>query len=221
MLLNKIILYYKRWRQSRQLRGILIYNWRETFPGLDSTFEGANRLFPGAHFKGHMGYGSYLGENCSIEGTIGRFTSIAPFVDWNPGSHPYTYPYVSTSPMFFSLKTGVGKTFAQKQCYEEIRGGVIIGNDCWIGQHVFLVGGLTINDGAVVLSGATVTKDIPPFAIVGGVPAKIIGYRYDESTIKWLLDIKWWNNDISWFEENWMLLNDIEQLKKYYNSKSL
>lgn len=217
-MLSRIILFYKRWRQSKRLKGKLIYNWRTSYPGLNSTFEGANRLFPGAHFKGHMGYGSYLGKNCSIEGSIGRFTSIASFVDWNPGSHPYTYPYASTSPMFYSLQISLGKTFAKKQCYEECRGGVIIGNDCWVGQHVFLVGGITINDGAIVLAGAIVTKDVPPYAIVGGVPAKIVGYRYDEATIKWLMEVKWWNNSIDWFDKNWALLNDINKLKEYYGN---
>ena len=64
---------------------------------------------------------------------------------------------------------------------------VNIGHDCWIGEHVFMVGGVTVNNGAVVLAHAVVTKDVPPYAIVGGIPAKVIGYRYDEETIAFLL----------------------------------
>ena len=101
--------------------------------------------------------------------------------------------------------------------FNESKGGVNIGNDCWIGQHVFIVGGVTIGDGAVVYAGAVVTKDVPPYAIVGGVPARIIRYRYDQETIDWLLRIKWWEHDIEWFEENWELLNDINKLKQYYH----
>ena len=70
----------------------------------------------------------------------------------------------------------------------------------------------------MVLAGAVVSKDVPPYAIVGGVPAKIIRYRYDETTIEWLLRIKWWNNSNEWFKKNWRLLSDIEELRNYFNS---
>ena len=97
---------------------------------------------------------------------------------------------------------------------------VNIGHDCWIGEHVFMVGGVTVNNGAVVLAHAVVTKDVPPYAIVGGIPAKVIGYRYDEETIAFLLKKCWWNNEIKWFEKHWMLLNDMNSLKAYYGEKT-
>ncbi len=100
--------------------------------------------------------------------------------------------------------------------FEELRPMAIIGNDCWIGENVFYVGGITIGDGAVVLAGAVVTKDVPPYAIVGGVPAKVLKYRYDDDTIQFLLRIKWWNNSIEWLRENWQLMTDIDKLKEYY-----
>ena len=64
-----------------------------------------------------------------------------------------------------------------------------------------------------------VTKDIPPYAIVGGVPAKVIGYRYDGETILFLQKTKWWNNDINWFTENGELLCDIDKLKEFYDEE--
>ena len=91
-----------------------------------------------------------------------------------------------------------------------------IGNDCWLGSDVTLIGGVEIHDGAVVLAHAVVTKDVPSYAIVGGVPARVIGYRYNEETIQFLQKIQWWNNSLEWFDENWHLLNDIEGLKKVY-----
>lgn len=91
---------------------------------------------------------------------------------------------------------------------------VTIGNDCWIGQRAILIGGITIGDGAVVMAGAVVTKDVPPYAMVGGVPAKIIKYRYDEETIDFLLKAQWWNRPIEWLKENHALLCDIERLKE-------
>ena len=86
-------------------------------------------------------------------------------------------------------------------------------------MDVNLIGGVEIGDGAVVLSRAVVTKNVPPYAIVGGIPAKIIGYRYDEDTIRMLLRIKWWNNTEDWFKNNWSLLNDMDSFKKYFADK--
>ena len=95
-----------------------------------------------------------------------------------------------------------------------------IGNDVWIGQNVFMTGGLTIGDGAVILAGAVVTKNIPPYAIAGGVPCVIKGYRYDEATIAVLLEMKWWNQPLGWLMEHWELMNDIGQLLSYYHNHS-
>ena len=204
-----------------------IYNCRRLkfYPSceisLKSKFEGANKLYQYVSFRGSMGYGSYIGPHCEVEAIIGRFTSIASYVKNNRGTHPYSYPYVTTSPMFFSTQLQNGKTFAKEMMYDEFRDFVQVGNDCWIGEKAFLVGGITIGDGAVVLAGAIVAKNVPPYAIVGGIPAKVIKYRYDEETIKFLLDFKWWTRDISWFEENWRLLCDIDKLKEYAKNEVL
>lgn len=181
--------------------------------GIKSKFEGANKLYPNTYFSGTMGYGSYIASNCEISANIGRFTSIAPYVRTNNGFHPYTYPYVTTCPMFFSLIKQNGTTFADKQMFDESKPIPSIGNDCWIGENVFICGGVTIGDGAVVLAGAVVTKDVPSYAVVGGVPAKIVKYRFDEDTIKFLCSFKWWKKDVSWLKTNWKLLLDVEHLK--------
>ena len=196
--------------------------------GLKSKFEGMNQIHSYTEFTGELGYGSYIANNSKISGQIGRFTSIGPFVRCNQGKHPYKEPYVSTSPCFFSLnpyKAQNGSTFATSQCFDEIsyaddqkKYGVIIGNDCWIGEGAFLVGGIKIADGAVVMAHAVVTKDVPPFAIVGGIPARIIDYRYSEEDRRFLLNTKWWNNTSEWFKVNWKLLTDLKEYKKYYNS---
>lgn len=187
---------------------------------------GANFIGYHSKFNGRLGYGSSMGRFCHFNAIVGKFTSIANFVTCNPGIHAYKEPFATTSPMFFSTHTGSGKTFAKKQMFNEFRFydsseklSIKIGNDCWIGEQVFFVGGIEIGDGAVVLARAVVTKDVPPYAIVGGVPAKVIDYRYDEETIKFLLDIQWWNNDELWFEQNHELLCDIERLKYFYKNK--
>lgn len=81
---------------------------------------------------------------------------------------------------------------------------VIIGNDVWIGANVSILPGVTIGDGAVLAAGAVITKDVAPYAIVGGVPAKVIRYRFSEENIRKLLKIKWWN----WTDEE--INNNIE-----------
>lgn len=189
-----------------------------------SFFEGANSIYPKTIFSGSMGYGSYIGANCFFQGKIGRFTSIAGNCRVIFGRHTYKAPFVTTSPMFFSLLKQNGHTFTNKQLYDEFKYAepgcfVVVGSDCWIGDSVKLIEGVKVGNGAVVLAGAVVTKDVPPYAIVGGVPAQIKGYRYDEETIQFLLNTQWWEKNIEWITEHWQLMTDIEALRNYYNSK--
>lgn len=191
---------------------------------LQAQFEGMNKIYSYSSFGGILGYGSYIGHHSSLTAKIGRFCSISNHVICNAGIHPFQAPFATTSPCFFSLRKQNGATFATQQMLDEIKTtdneGAFdceIGNDVWICEGVFINGGIHIADGAVVLAHAVVTKDVPPYAIVGGVPAKIIGYRYDEATIKWLLNVQWWNNPIAWFRAHWSLLCDIDKLKAYYD----
>ncbi|MCB2309349.1 CatB-related O-acetyltransferase [Clostridium estertheticum] len=73
------------------------------------------------------------------------------------------------------------------------KGDIEIGNDVWIGYDAIIMSGVKIGDGAIIGTRAVVTKDVPPYTIVGGVPAKVIKKRYDDETISKLLEIKWWN----------------------------
>lgn len=193
------------------------------------SFEGCCQLHPYVKFCGRLGYGSYIGPYSKVSAKIGRFTSIASHVCTIAGRHAYQAPFATTCPMFFSLNPNhsqSGSTFATEQMFEELKFAVPekhldveIGNDVWIGERAILIGGIHIADGAVVLAGAVVTKDVPPYAIVGGVPAKIIRYRYDEEIINFLLNIQWWNNSEDWFKEHWRLLTDIDRLKAFYRDK--
>lgn len=190
-----------------------------------AIFEGMNKLHPKSYFGGRLGYGSYIGPSSNILGNIGKYTSIAPDVKVLNGKHPYTTPFVSTNPAFFSLRKQNGSTFTTKQRFNELlymdkekTYSVVIGNDCWIGERVLIIGGVTVGDGAVILAGAVVTKDVPPYAIVGGVPSKILKYRYDEDTIAFLLKFKWWDKDLVWLKENIDAMNDIDLLKKKFKA---
>lgn len=193
--------------------------------GKDSSFEGLNQLHQNVKYNGSMGFGSYIANGSALVANIGRFTSIGPHVECVEGRHPYRAPFVTTSPVFFSTensKEQCGRTFATKQMYEEFsyaetstNTSVVIGSDCWIGAEAMLISGVHISDGAVVYARSVVTKDVPPYAIVGGVPAKILGYRYDKRTIDWLLRLRWWDKDINWLQEHWGLFCDLEELKLF------
>lgn len=119
--------------------------------------------------------------------SIGKFCSIAGGVTIIIGGEHPTHTVTTSSFPYQENKTAHHHT--TKRVAEE---DVIIGNDVWIGSNATILTGVTIGHGAVVGAGALVTKDIPPYAIVGGVPTRIIRYRFDEETINALLDNPWW-----------------------------
>lgn len=201
------------------LRQLFWNKWRQKGPnvrlgflsriGDGTVFEGHNRVGRFTAIWGGVGKYSYLGDNCLFMGQIGRFSSISSNVHTINGRHAFKAPFVSTSPVFFSKNDPLGEHWIKESVFDEYvyadkenRKVVVIGSDCWIGYGVSIVAGVTIGDGAVVLANATVTKDVPPYAIVGGVPAKVMGYRYDDATIKQLLAMKWWDRNENWVKEN-------------------
>jgi acetyltransferase-like isoleucine patch superfamily enzyme len=125
---------------------------------------------------------------------IGKFCSLAFGVCIGPGEH-YTNR-VSTFPVKIrTLQEDDADAFPlQKK--------TIIGNDVWVGNNVTILNGVTVGDGAVIAAGAVVTRDVPPYAIVGGVPAKILKYRFDPETIEYLEKLQWWNKDVDWLRNN-------------------
>ena len=189
---------------------------------LCNHYEGCNAIGKNTIFHGDIGFGSYIGSSSVISAQIGRFTSISSQVITESGTHPYTYPYASTSPIFYSTLKQCGESWSDKQyfdefrCYDSAGHSVKIGNDCWIGERALIVGGVEIGNGAVVLANSVVTKDVPPYAIVGGVPAKIIKYRYSQEDIEFLTNLKWWDKSISEIKNIAHLIRDIDALKRHF-----
>jgi acetyltransferase-like isoleucine patch superfamily enzyme len=135
---------------------------------------------------------SYIGYNSSISlCTIGRFCSIASGVIIGLGRHPVHF--VSTSPAFYNNHSVLGTQWANANIGFLESQPVKIGNDVWIGANAIIMGGITIGDGSVIGAGAVVTKDVEPYTIVGGVPAKLIRQRFELDVISELLAIRWWD----------------------------
>lgn len=192
---------------------------------LSSSFEGYNKIYSNTSFNGKLGFGSYISSNCIISGLIGKYCSIAPFVTVIEGVHPYKTPFVTTCPLFYSSLKQNGKKLYDTSIIEEYKYidennkyPVYIGNDCWIGYGAKIISGVKINDGAVVLAGAIVTKDVPAYAIVGGIPARIINYRYKKEDLDLLMKIQWWNLDHKWLIKNKEILTDINHLKEIFGN---
>lgn len=123
---------------------------------------------------------------------IGKFCSIAcgsRFL-FTSGNHSLSSLSTYTFPVFFE-EWGLDK--ANITDAWDNKGDIIIGNDVWIGYEAVIMSGVTIGDGAIIGTRAVVTKDVPPYTIVGGVPAKPIRKRFSEETISRLLELKWWD----------------------------
>ena len=135
---------------------------------------------------------SYIAKNSHISNCeIGKFCSIGPNFSCGMGRHPLNG--ISTSPMFYSTAKQNGLSLCEENKFLE-QMQTTIGNDVFIGANVTVLDGVHISDGAVIGAGAVVVKDIPPYAIAVGVPAKVIKYRFDNETIKGLLEKRWWDD---------------------------
>ena len=186
---------------------------------LYSRFEGKNSIGEGSTFSGDIGFASYIGPNCIIRGKVGRYSCIGSNVKVIDSTHPAS-TFTSIHPMFYSLLKQNGYTYVQKQKFEEMlhcsgeKYSVMIGNDVWIGSEVLIMGGVRIGDGAIVAAGAVVTSDVPDYQIVGGVPAKTIRPRFDDDTITFLQELKWWNKGEEWISSHADLYEDIGMFMK-------
>jgi acetyltransferase-like isoleucine patch superfamily enzyme len=161
--------------------------------------------------KTQIGDYTYLGPNCNVTAaSIGKFCSIASEVYIGLGSHPLA-PFVSTHPIFYLRRLSQHWTFADSDYRSDYR-HTTIGSDVWIGLRAAVRDGVMIGDGAIIATGAIVTRDVPPYAIVAGVPGRILRYRFPCETIQLLIEFKWWDRDEDWLRENWRMFHDITNL---------
>ncbi len=138
-----------------------------------------------------IGKYTYVSYNALLQNTIiGNYCSISSNVKIGLGLHPLNL--FSTSPIFYKVKNTLKVKLLEKDLEFEEYKSIEIGSDVWIGAGAIVMDGVKVGHGAVIAAGAVVTKDIPPYAIVGGVPAKIIKFRFSEEVRESLLESRWW-----------------------------
>lgn len=209
----------------RIIAGVKFGRYRRQGVSVDRTatlgnvdFEGLNKVGARARvFNSSIGYGSYIANDSTLTGvSLGRYCSLGPNISMPTGLHP-TSGFASTSPLFFSLSGQLGQTYVSHQKFAENRfadGGYlrVIGNDVWIGGNVVVLEGVRIGDGAIIGAGSVVVKDLPPYSISVGVPARAVRYRFDRETVDRLLTTKWWERDPEWIKSHAEAFEDVSLL---------
>ncbi len=151
--------------------------------------------------------------------SIGSFCSIGAEVKIIGISHPHNH--VTTSPVLYSSKFGLIKDNVDLLDFYNPAWDIHIGNDVYIGQYAKILPGVRIGDGAVLGAGSIVTKDIPAYSIVAGVPAKIIKYRFSPKTISALEEIRWWEWDDEKISKNISIMQDVDDFINLFRDESV
>ena len=160
-----------------------------------------------------IGRGTQIGENTVIQNaTIGNYCAISWNCTLGGGEHFLSNLSITELKRIFNNEKRTSNPF--------IDSPLVIGNDVWIAAGAQVLRNVTIGDGAVVGAGAVVTKNVPPYAVVAGVPAKIIKYRFSDAFVKRLLNIKWWTFSQQKLDDcKWCFVGELDEDKLYFLEK--
>jgi hypothetical protein len=160
-----------------------------------STLEGHNYLAQRAKvIRSHLGLFSYVNYDSIVSNShIGRYTCIGP-ASWVGGLGQHPIDRRSTHRMFYSDENKAWSGFCYAENFSENK-RTSVGNDVWIGARCMVMDGVHIGDGAIIAAGAVVTANVAPYSIVGGIPAREIRKRFDQNTIDYLLNERWWDKN--------------------------
>lgn len=170
----------------------------------DSEFDYSVWLYPnGMVYSTQIGRYSYAQKNSSMwHASIGKYCSIS----WNVsiGGAEHDFHRITSHSMLYAPSLG----FVEKPLYNRFEKPCIVGNDVWIGAGAHILRDVSIGDGAVIAAGAVVTKDVAPYTIVAGIPAKEIGQRCSDRIIEQLLAVKWWDFPDKVIKDNITIFNN-------------
>lgn len=192
-----------------------------------------NVIFEGRAYMGKdtsitnsdIGYGTIIHNYCYVSETkIGRYSEFSPDVKVVIGQHPVYERFVSTHSAFYSTNDYPGYTFRDENVMKENKYiapenkyQVIIGNNVYIASYVRILAGVTIGDGAIVGACSLVTRDVEPYGVYVGIPAKKVGSRFEPEIIEKLERIKWWDRDEAWLREHVKDFDDVDSfVAKHY-----
>lgn len=195
----------------------------------NSRLEGNNKVTVNAKvIDSEIGYGTFVANNSIISNCkIGKYCAVG--FESLRGGHPI-HKVASIHPALYSKMGQYGFTYVENSCYEEFKyieeegqkWSIVIGNDVWVtAGSTKIYQNIRIGDGAVIMADAVVTKDVPPYAIVGGVPAKIIGYRFNDEQIEQLLKLQWWNQGEDWIKSHASYFEDVDSLLEISRKEGL
>lgn len=206
---------YERYALSRANGLVHFGPWSKYFV-INSRFGKRCRL-SGSCIIRDCTFGDYSYAETGVritQATIGKFCSIGPGATIGLAGHPVE-KYSSTHPVFYLNQPVLGYDLIKQDTRSDYM-GTTIGNDIWVGANALIKDGVTIGDGAIIGAGAVVTKDVEPYTIVAGVPAKTIRKRFDDQAIQALLEIRWWDRDEAWLRDHAEEMSDVEKLLAWW-----
>jgi acetyltransferase-like isoleucine patch superfamily enzyme len=174
-------------------------------------FGGENQIITGCNFSGkvELGYRTTLGVSNWIHGNvkIGKYCQLGAYVAIHSNNHPVSNLSTYISSSLFNGELKQLKTI----------GKVEMGNDVWVGHNALIIGNVKIGNGAIIAAGAVVTRDVEPYSIVGGVPAKTLKKRFSENIIKEVEELKWWDKSDEEMESiKPLFLKDLSKVQSLY-----